>query len=100
MSIISKRPELWSNNEVLYKINIYEKNWELRIELDKNWNIKTNINSLVSRVISYKEEWKVVEVDHDLYCRINDWINPLNWVIKDNILQILKWIYYFNKKSV
>jgi len=98
MSKISKIPETWIYREILYKINIYKENWKLKVELDSEWNIKTNINRLIDKIIDYDKEWKVIKIDHDLYHRINNWIDSLTNVIEEDIKLILNNLYYRNKK--
>jgi len=94
MSKISDKPKLWNNKEVLFSINIYEADWILKIELDWEWNIKTNINWLIDKIIKYSKEWKIIKIEHDLYSRLNNWIFSIRWDIKDEVVEIIKKLYY------
>ena len=98
MPIKTKKPDSlnidWVSSCTAYKINIYENDWKLFVELDSSWKIKTNINWLINKVLEYEEKWNVCEIDHDLYFRINSWINIITWEIAQNTQDILEKLYY------
>jgi len=90
MSVVSKMPELWTNNEVLYKVNIYKRDWELYVEIDNYWNAKTNVNRLINNIVIFEKEGQVISCDHDLYNRINMAIDPFSWKVIRQIDSIIK----------
>lgn len=92
-------PDKWSHGQNLYKINIYKKDWKLFVELDDEWNIKTNINRLICEIVNYNKDWKVLEIDHDLYSRLNNWIDFIRWEISESTQEILEELYYSKKSA-
>ena len=101
MSNICSKPEVWSTGEgeILYFVNIYEEDWELKVELDSEWNIKTNINRLINKIVDYEKKWKIISVDHDLYSRLNSWINIVTLEIREEVQERLENLYINSEKN-
>jgi len=85
---------------IQHKVNIFNRNGELKVELD-NWKIKTDTVWLTKKNIDFKPylDSKIVKVDHDMYSRLNSWINDFTWEVSKKTYKVLEWLYYWNKKS-
>lgn len=81
---------------ILYSINIYNRNWELKVEIDEKWDIKTNMHGLINNIVNFKRylDSKEVKVEHDIYSRLNVWLNNTCLKTKKDCYKILEKLYY------
>lgn len=92
-SVDIPRTESW---EIRYKILLKEKNWRIETKIDNEWNIETNIKwFIVKNLQEILLEWyKVAEINHSLYEKINSWFENYLESTRIEVQNILEKLYY------
>lgn len=85
-----------------YIIWLEEISWKISPILDQDWAIYTNIQWLsmisIDRILN-NPKVITIEIEHDLYSRLNSGINNNSKEVKKETTNILENLYYKNKEK-